>query len=92
MINREALKRLADELKLSESVVEKVYLSYWKFIKESLKNLPDMDKTTKQEFDELRTNFNIPSIGKLYTSYKKVEKISKHRKIKLRKRHERNSE
>lgn len=47
MINREALKRLADELKLSESVVEKVYLSYWKFIKESLKNLPDMDKTTK---------------------------------------------
>lgn len=93
MISKEVLKKISTELGLEEYVVEKVWLSYWKFIKETLSNLPDMDKVTKEEFDELRTNFNIPSIGKLYSSFDKVEKISKHRKTKkLRKRNDRISD
>jgi len=82
MIRKQTLKLLAEELNLDENVVEKVWVSYWKFIKETLNKLPSMDKVTKEEFEELRTNFNIPSIGKLYSSYDKVEKISKHRKLK----------
>ena len=62
MLN-EIYKEVAGELNLPKEVVKKAYQSFWKFIKVTISNLPFKDELTQEEFDQLRTNFNIPSLG-----------------------------
>lgn len=64
------IKRLAWELKLPVSTVELVYNSYWKFIRNKIGLLPFDKVLTEEEFNKLRTSFNIPSLGKLGCTYK----------------------
>ena len=73
----EAIEQVSKELNLPYEVVNLAYKSYWKFIRETIKKLPLKNKLSKKEFEKLRTNFNIPSIGKLnctYDRYKALEK------------------
>jgi hypothetical protein len=58
-------------------LVEQVYRSYWKFIKETISEQPYLENVTEEEFNSITTNFNIPYIGKLYTSYNKIQKYNK---------------
>lgn len=50
---------------MPEKVVQDTYKAYWKFIRETIEKLPLKD-VDENMFNTLRTNFNLPYIGKLY--------------------------
>lgn len=50
-------------------------MSYWKFIRQTIQELPLKEDLTKDEFNKYRTNFNIPSIGKLSCTYDRYKAI-----------------
>ena len=56
---------VSKDLGISPDVVEKVYKAYWLYIKTTIEALPLKEDLTEEEFSKLRTNFNIPSLGKL---------------------------
>lgn len=62
-------ERVAKDLDIPEKVVAFAYRSFWKFIRETIKELPLKEDLTEEEFLKLRTNFNIPSLGKLVCTY-----------------------
>lgn len=75
MIYSEAIKQVAIELELPPQVVKEAYESYWTYIKSSIKALPLKEDLSKEDFDVLRTNFNIPSIGKMSCTYDRMVRV-----------------
>jgi hypothetical protein len=74
---QELLEKVSDELKIPIEVVKEVYLSYWKFVKSKIAELPLNEELSEDQFKELRTNFNVPSIGKLSCTYDRMLKVKK---------------
>ena len=91
MIYSEAIKQVSIELGLPPQVVKEAYESYWTFIRNNIKALPLKEDLSKEEFDKLRTNFNIPSIGKLSCTYDRMIKVKERFKY-IKKFRERSSE
>lgn len=86
----EIIRRVSTELNLPYSVVDKTYKSYWLFIKDTIQSLPLKEELSEEEFTKIRTNINIPSIGKIicpYSRYLGVRKRFEHIK-KIRSKHE----
>lgn len=77
MIYSEAIKQVSIELGLPPQVVKEAYESFWTFIRNNIKALPLKADLSKEEFDKLRTNFNIPSIGKLSCTYDRMIGVKK---------------
>lgn len=77
MIYSEAIKQVSIELGLPPQVVKEAYKSFWTFIRNNIKALPLKEDLSKEEFDKLRTNFNIPSIGKLSCTYDRMIGVKK---------------
>lgn len=72
------IKEVSVALNIPFKVAKEAYYSSWKFIKEHMASLPLKEKLTEEEFKQLKTSFNIPSIGKLactYDFYKTQHKI-----------------
>lgn len=84
------ISKVAEDSGLSKEFVDKVYKSYWLTIKEKIKELPLKEDLTEEEFNRLRTNFNIPSLGKLYVTYDSWKGMKRRFEYiqKLRKRHD----
>ena len=76
---RTIIKGVSQELNLPEEVVLVAYRSYWEFIRKTIEVLPLKDDITEEDFNKLKTNFNIPSIGKLYVTWDKVLSTKKRR-------------
>lgn len=70
MTYTEIVKQVAEELHLPEELVDKAYKGFWIFIRDSIQKLP-LKEIEDKDFSSLKTNFNIPSLGKLYCSYEK---------------------
>jgi len=68
-------------LGISSDVVEKVYKAYWLYIKTTIQALPLKEDLTEEEFSKLRTNFNIPSLGKLNCTIDKYKGTKKRFKL-----------
>ncbi len=77
MMYPEAIKQISEELNLPVKVVKEAYESYWTFIRNNIKALPLKEDLSKEEFDKLRTNFNIPSLGKLCCTYDRFIGVKK---------------
>ena len=77
MIYSEAIKQVSIDLGLSPQVVKEAYESFWTFIRNNIKALPLKEDLSKEEFDKLRTNFNVPSLGKLSCTYDRFIGIKK---------------
>lgn len=77
MIYSEAIKQVSTELGLPPQVVKEAYESFWTFIRNNIKALPLKEDLSKEEFDKLRTNFNVPSLGKLSCTYDRFIGIKK---------------
>lgn len=77
MIYSEAIQHVSKELGLSSEVVKAAYESHWKFIRETIKALPLKEDLSEEEFNKLRTNFNIPSLGKLACTYERYMGMKK---------------
>lgn len=70
---KELYKETSEHLDLPIEVVKAAYESFYKFIRETIKEIPLKDSDT--DIKDLKTSFNIPFIGKLYCNEKKLEKI-----------------
>lgn len=72
---REALDQVANKLNIPVEVVKEAYESYWGYIRCTISELPLKEDLSEDEFNKLRTNFNIPSIGKLACPYDRYKAI-----------------
>jgi len=66
---KDILKRLSEEMNLEEEVIDTAYKSFFEFIRETISALPLKEDLTEEEFKALKTNFNIPALGKLHCTY-----------------------
>ena len=71
------VETVSKDLNIPVVVVSKAYKSYWEFIKKTIQALPLKEDINEEEFSNLRTNFNLPSLGKLVCTYDKVQKVKK---------------
>ena len=69
--------KVSQEMDIPLEVVDTAYKSYWKFIKQTIQSLPLKDDISEEEFAELRTNFNIPSLGKLTCTFDRMMGVKK---------------
>ena len=69
--------KVSQEIGLPPEVVDIAYKSYWKFIKQTIQSLPLKDDISEEDFTKLRTNFNIPSLGKLTCTFDRMMGVKK---------------
>ena len=72
--------KVAKDLDIPEEIIEITYKLYWMFIRKTIKDLPLKEELTPEEFDSLRVDFNVPSLGKLICdrdSYFKIKNIER---------------
>lgn len=72
MDRKEIIKQVSNDLNIPLEVVNKAYESFWGFIRSKIVELPLKKDLSEEEFSRLRTNFNIPSLGKLNCTYKRM--------------------
>lgn len=77
MSYKDIIIKVANELDLPEELVNRTYISYWKYIRETIQELPLKDNLTQEEFNAMKTNFNIPSIGKLSCNWNRYSGVKK---------------
>ena len=68
-------KKVADELNLPEELIKNTYKAYWRFIRDSIESLPLKENLSEEDFSKLKTNFNIPSLGKLSCPYDRMQGV-----------------
>lgn len=71
----EIYERVSEKSGIPKDVVELAYRSFWMYIRETVSELPLKEDLSENEFDKLRVNFNIPSIGKLCCTYDRYRKV-----------------
>ena len=71
------ISKVSQEMDIPLEVVDTAYKSYWKFIKQTIQSLPLNDDISEEDFTKLRTNFNIPSLGKLTCTYDRMMGVKK---------------
>jgi len=75
MIYPDIEKEVSQKLNIPEDVVDAAYKSFYEFVKEKITELPLKEELSEEEFSKLRTNFNIPSLGKLHCTYERYSKV-----------------
>ena len=80
-MKKEIILDISRNLDISPDVIEKVYKAYWSFIKETIQALPLKDNLSEEEFSTLKTNFNVPSLGKLACTLDKYNRVKKRFKL-----------
>lgn len=78
---QQTIDRLSRELNLPTDVVVKSYKAYWLFIRQTIEELPLKEDMNEETFSRLRTNFNIPNLGKLACTYERYIGIKKKHKV-----------
>lgn len=74
------LNKLSKKLNLSIEELEKIYKSYWKFIRQTIEGLPLKEDLKEEDFNKIKTNFNIVNIGKLSCTYPRYKVLKEHNK------------
>lgn len=69
--------KVSIELDIPKHVIKEAYQSYWKYIRETIQSLPLKEDLNEEDFNKYRTNFNIPSLGKLTCTYLKYKGVKK---------------
>lgn len=70
-----AVAQISKELNLPSMVVDRAFKSYWRFIRNTIQKLPLKDDISEEQFQQLKTNFNIPSLGKLSCTYERAKRV-----------------
>ena len=71
MTLNEIIAKVSTELNLPENLVKKTYSEYWSYIRNTIEDLPLKNDLTQTDFSELRTNINVPSLGKINCTYER---------------------
>lgn len=77
MTYEQIIESVANELQLPVDLVRKTYKAYWQFIRDTIQQLPLKDDISEEEFKKIKTNFNIPSLGKLYCTRDRYLRVKK---------------
>ena len=72
---KDIISEASRNLNLDEDYVNEVYRSYWKYIRDTIVDLPLKEELSESQFNSLKTNFNIPSLGKLNCTYDYYRRI-----------------
>ena len=72
------IERVAEETGLPKTLVDRIYKTYWRTIRLYITSLPLKEELTDEEFMKLRPNVNIPSIGKLYITLNRYQRVKKY--------------
>lgn len=72
-----AIKKVSEELGIPEEVCHRAYMYAWKFIYEHAETPVLSIDTPIEEFKQARMNFNMPSLGKLYITEDKFNKVNR---------------
>lgn len=80
--------KVSEELNLPKEVVDRTYKAFWLFINQSIQSLPLKENLNEEDFAKLKTNYNIPSLGKLTCTYERMLGVKKRYEVikKLRRR------
>tara|TARA_R110002050_G_scaffold58647_1_gene131490 strand:+ start:8090 stop:8359 length:270 start_codon:yes stop_codon:yes gene_type:complete len=70
------IEKISAEMSIPKEVVVKAIESQYEFIRKKTKELHFDPNLTREEFDAMKTNFNIPCIGKLYASFYMYRKMN----------------
>jgi hypothetical protein len=73
----EIYAKVAADMGIPIEVVRAAYLSQWQFIRNTIEALPLKEELSEEEFNQLRTSFNLPSLGKIYTTRDKVQRTKR---------------
>lgn len=68
----DAIDKMSQELNIPKETVKTAYYYFWEFLKTNIESLPLKEEMTEEEFNTLKTSFNVPSLGKFYTTYELV--------------------
>lgn len=79
---QKTIKDLSIELGLSEKTIQEVYKSYWRFIRDTIRNIDFDNINTIEEYQRVKVNFNIPGIGKLGCPYDRMLRIKNQNRYK----------
>ena len=72
------LKEIAKRYNITVNEAKEIISEMYGFIKEKIVSLEFKDTAyTKEEFDGMKTNFNLPCIGKLCASHYQYSRINK---------------
>ena len=71
MTLNEIIAKVSIELNLPEDLVRNTYSEYWSYIRNTIEDLPLKNNLTQTDFSELRTNINVPSLGKINCTYER---------------------
>ena len=63
------ISKVSKELNVPIELVENTYKAYWNFIRVTIEKLPLKTELSQEKYRNLRTNINIPSLGKLNCTY-----------------------
>ena len=80
MIYSDIIGKVSSELNLPAKLVDRTYRAFWLFINQSIQSLP-LKEDIEEDFAKLKTNFNIPSLGKLTCTYDRMLGVKKRFKI-----------
>lgn len=72
---KEIIEKVSGDMLLSPDIVDKTYKAYWRFIRDTIQELPLKKQLSEEEFQALKPNFNIPSLGKLTCTYKRYSEV-----------------
>ena len=77
MTYEQIIESVANELQLPVDLVRRTYKAYWQFVRDTIQQLPLKDDISEEEFKKIKTNFNIPSLGKLYCTRDRYLRVKK---------------
>ena len=72
------IEKVAKETELPKTLVDRTYKAYWKAMRLYITSLPLKEELTDEQFMKLRPNVNIPSIGKLYITLNRYQRVKKY--------------
>ena len=79
------VRKLCKEHNLSEKEVLAMIKAPFMFMREKIEKIQVDENWTEEQFNKKTYNFNIPSIGKLYASFRNLIKIKNAKKRRSRK-------
>lgn len=71
----ETIREVAQKNQLDEKLVKDIYLSYFKFIKTHMKELPLKKGLTEEELGNMLTDFNVKGLGKFVVKHKMYRRL-----------------
>ena len=73
-------KELAEKYDMDLDLMKKIIASPYEFVQKKTRELDFKDGITKEEFDKMKTDFNIPALGKIFASNYLYNEIQKKKK------------